>query len=473
MALQVSHDIRSPLASLSMIVKSCASELSESVRIALLSAATSIENISNNLLSEYHKEGKEEHDDKETREPVLISLALLQLLTDKRHQYKNLPIKFEHDFSSNSNFVFTKAEPTAFKRMISNLVNNAVDAFEGKEGKVVFKLTTDDIQAKIIIEDNGKGISEQILHKIRNNVAVTSGKPDGHGIGLEQVRDTLKENAGEIEIESEGGKGTKITLTFPIIATPEWLAKEISLSREDTIVILDDDPSIHNAWEMRFKDYTGIVTLKHFIKGEEAIEFINAAADKDEIVLLTDYELLKQEINGLQVIKRTQVPRSILVTSHFNNHIIRNLACETHTEMLPKQLASEVPIKIVERTSSVNVTINHKEINVVIVEDNNLLADSLAELLNKLGKKADVYYDGNKFLENYEKYTKDTKICLDYTLGKITGVDIAEVLHEAGYTKLYLLTGWDRETLAEHHIPDYLTVLSKDDMDNVQEVLGK
>lgn len=468
-AAQVTHDIRSPLASLSMIVKSCAGELSENVRVALLSAASSVESIANSLLSEYRKDSKEAHVEKEEREPVLISLTLLQLLTDKRHQYKDLPIKFEHEFSDNSNFVFTKAEPSAFKRMISNLVNNAVESFDDKGGKVTLKLISDDIQAKIIIEDNGKGIPEDILYKIKNNVAITGGKKDGHGIGLEQVRDTLKENAGEIAIESKIGKGTKITLTFPVVPTPEWLAREINLSRGDTVVVLDDDPSIHNAWEMRFKDYTGMVKLKHFLNGEEAIKFINAT-DKNEIVLLADYELLKQEINGLQVIKRTEVPRSILVTSHFNNHIIRNLANETDTEMLPKQLASEIPIKIVDRTASTNV-INPREIDVVIIEDNNLMADTLAELLNKHGKKTDVYYDGKKFLKNFERYAKDTKICMDYSLGSITGVDIAEELHEAGYTKLYLITGWDRDTLAEYEVPDYLTVLLKTDTDEVLQAL--
>jgi hypothetical protein len=60
---------------------------------------------------------------------------------------------------------------------------------------------------------------------------------------------------------------------------------------------------------------------------------------------------------------------------------------------------------------------------------------------------------------------------MDYSLGSITGVDIAEELYEAGYTKLYLLTGWDRDTLAEYEVPDYLTVLLKTDTDEVLQAL--
>jgi signal transduction histidine kinase len=471
-ANQVAHDMCSPLSSLNMIVNASAEQLPEDSRIALLSMSTSVTDIANRLLVLYKKDEVEQADTQNKPEPMLLSLTLLEILTNKRYQYNNAPVTFKHEFGTNSNFVFIKVDPVAFKRMLSNLINNAVDAFEGKPGKVTLKLITDHTKAKIIIEDNGKGIPENILQKIRKNVAIISGKAEGHGIGLGQVRDALEENNGEMVIESKVGKGTIITLTFAVISTPKWLANEIPLIKGDTVVILDDDPSIHNAWEMKFKDYANLVRLKHFTIGEEAIGFVNAS-DKSKILLLTDYELLQREINGLHVIKRTKVPRSILVTSHTANHIVRNLACESNTKMLPKQLAAEVPIKIVEHVATTKTVNPKEEIEVVVIEDNEFMADTLKMLLAKHGKKADVYRDGNQFLENYARYNKDTLICVDYTLGDITGVDIAEVLHEAGYTNLYLLTGWDKDSLDEYGIPDYLTILFKLDTDQIIKVLTK
>jgi hypothetical protein len=41
-------------------------------------------------------------------------------------------------------------------------------------------------------------------------------------------------------------------------------------------------------------------------------------------------------------------------------------------------------------------------------EDNQMMADSVAELLKKCGKETDVYYDAHVFLEKFAKYSKNT-----------------------------------------------------------------
>ena len=84
--------------------------------------------------------------------------------------------------------------------------------------------------------------------------------------------------------------------------------------------------------------------MKHFTLGEEAIDFINKFPAREQIFLLTDFELLKQDLNGLHVIERTKIERSILVTSHYNSLKIRELAIKNGTEILPKPLAQEVPL---------------------------------------------------------------------------------------------------------------------------------
>ena len=85
LANQVAHDIRSPLASLLMIVKSC-EHIPEADRIALREAATSISDIANHLLHQYEKRefGLEET---EERQAMLVSMALLEVLTAKKYQY--------------------------------------------------------------------------------------------------------------------------------------------------------------------------------------------------------------------------------------------------------------------------------------------------------------------------------------------------------------------------------------------------
>ena len=149
-------------------------------------------------------------------------------------------------------------------------------------------------------------------------MAVTEGKVDGNGIGLTQVRETLTCNDGTLSIHSTVGAGTEIKLQFPRIKAPVWVAEEIILGRQDIVVILDDDHSIHGAWDSRFepilKDAPEI-KLYHFEMGHEALAFLDALSsdEKKRTLLLTDYELLKQNINGLDVVEKSHLSRSILV----------------------------------------------------------------------------------------------------------------------------------------------------------------
>ncbi|MCC2644741.1 MAG: hypothetical protein K0R94_519, partial [Burkholderiales bacterium] len=129
---QISHDIRSPLSSLSMIVSVCTGILEED-RVALKHAITRINDIAYNLQHEYLKDDDYKDNHKEIlaidrSDSLLISSALLEILGEKRYQYKLLNVRFEHSFTNNSNFAFINMEPVLFKRVISHILNNAVDS---------------------------------------------------------------------------------------------------------------------------------------------------------------------------------------------------------------------------------------------------------------------------------------------------------------------------------------------------------
>jgi signal transduction histidine kinase len=141
LASQVVHDIRGPLASLQMLV-ACTTETPEEDRIILREIATHITDIANNLLSKYKtNDYSNKEDDEDSMKPLLVPQSLLQILTDKKYQYKNLPVKFEHYFDRKSTFAFINVQLTAFKRMISNIVNNSVDALEKKPGTISVNLS--------------------------------------------------------------------------------------------------------------------------------------------------------------------------------------------------------------------------------------------------------------------------------------------------------------------------------------------
>ncbi|MBY0377541.1 MAG: hypothetical protein K2Q33_03125, partial [Gammaproteobacteria bacterium] len=175
----------------------------------------------------------------------------------------------------------------------------------------------------------------------------------------------------------------------------------------------------------------------------------------------------KQELNGLHVIAKSGIKRSILVTSHYAHTLIQEQAIKTATKILPKQLASEVPIRIAEIMPIVDSNSAAKA-DIVIVDDDKSFANNLALFVFE-DKIVDQYHDPHHFLQQVHQYPKDTKIYLDNNFNNShrKGLDIAKELHEQGYQRLYLLSG---EAFQKGDIPDYLTVIRKDQIDSITDI---
>ncbi|MCC2644297.1 MAG: hypothetical protein K0R94_75 [Burkholderiales bacterium] len=75
--------------------------------------------------------------------------------------------------------------------------------------------------------------------------------------------------------------------------------------------------------------------------GKEVINYINTLTiqQKEKVLLLTDFELLGQSINGLEVVAKTMVQGAILVTSYSSTSEIQDKVCMAKIKMLPEELA--------------------------------------------------------------------------------------------------------------------------------------
>lgn len=473
---QMVHDIRTPLSTLQMTVQSTR-EIPEEKRIALRDAAITISDITSQLLRQYEPEENKVNGEEE-RQMLLVSTALANIISDRRYKYKDLPIKFEYEMNQLNAFIFIKVEPGDFKRAISNMINNAVESLSDAGGTVVLKLRSGHEWVKILIDDDGKGIPKKILDKINNREAVTYGKKHGHGLGLTVVRDMVERNNGEFEIHSCTGEkengddsGTVMELRFPCIITPDWIAKEITLMKDDIIVILDDDTSIHGGWDSRLNhilEKVPTISVKHFTAGSDFFDFIDnlSKKDKERVLLLSDYELIGQKLNGLEIIAKSKIKRSILVTSHYANVEVRKTAMQNTVKILPKDLVHIVPIKVTQ------VKTKDELVNVHMVFVDDLACFTRDLIVNYYGHLIiDSYTNPMEFLDEVDKYPKDTKFMLDNlynmedgTLYPIDGVEIAKQLHEKGYTKLFLLSGESFST------PNYLKLILKTDQESLSKL---
>lgn len=105
------------------------------------------------------------------------------------------------------------ADQHLLRRVIINLVNNAIQAMpEGGKLTVEAKIVENG-HVQIIVEDTGLGIPVEIREKVFQPLFTT--KSRGQGFGLAVCKRVIEAHGGDITFESQKGKGTKFIITLP------------------------------------------------------------------------------------------------------------------------------------------------------------------------------------------------------------------------------------------------------------------
>jgi signal transduction histidine kinase len=101
------------------------------------------------------------------------------------------------------------------EQILINLIKNAVEALSGKKkGTILLKAFYADDAVLIQVEDNGNGISGNIIEDIF--VPFFTTKENGSGIGLSLSKQIMQNHAGTISVNSAPDKGSKFTLKFQL-----------------------------------------------------------------------------------------------------------------------------------------------------------------------------------------------------------------------------------------------------------------
>lgn len=108
---------------------------------------------------------------------------------------------------------YVHSDRDQLSRVFNNLVKNAIQAIDHEAGQVNIHLELNGDQAKVRVEDNGKGIPDEIGARIFEPRFST--KSSGMGLGLAIVKKIIEGAGGRIYFESEVGKGTKFFVELP------------------------------------------------------------------------------------------------------------------------------------------------------------------------------------------------------------------------------------------------------------------
>ncbi len=119
-------------------------------------------------------------------------------------------------FSSKEAEIIARFDRTQLIRVITNLVKNAIQSIpeEQTNKQVQVDVFREDENVKIIVKDNGKGISEENKDRIFEPKFTT--KSSGMGLGLAIIKNIIENYNGTITFESDENNGTIFMVSFPI-----------------------------------------------------------------------------------------------------------------------------------------------------------------------------------------------------------------------------------------------------------------
>lgn len=353
LAHQVSHDIRSPLSALEMM-SSNLKELPEDKRVVIRNAINRIRDIANTLSS---KRGQADVVDislvpDNPLEVVLLSPAIEVIITEKRLEVRNhLGVQINFDQTRLSYGLFSRIVLNDFKRVLSNLINNAVEALPNERGQVnVLLEESQDSRIRLSISDNGSGIPDELITKLGTR-GLRSLKSGGSGLGIAHAKECVEAWGGQLKIDSEVGVGTVVSIYLPKENPPAWFVPKLELKYGDTVVILDDDQSIHQIWKGRFDSAnfgSHLLVLEHMSSTKQFRKFYGERfVELDQAVFLIDYEIIGQHENGIDLIEQLGIQRqSILVTSRYEEPLVRQRCERIGVRLIPKPMSGFVPIEI-------------------------------------------------------------------------------------------------------------------------------
>lgn len=271
LAKQLAHDIRSPLAALNSLFE----DEQNLNRKILKNSINRINDISNKLL-------------KQTQQDLIklptyhsVSLIIQEIIEEKLagNRDQKIIINFE-SLKSDEGFF----EQSEFKRIISNLLNNSIEA--SNEPIIDIKISRENENIIIRIKDNGNGIPNIILENIGKKSITT--KKDGNGLGLTHAIALINEWEGHLEIESTGSSGTILKIALK----ENKINVELENSNKKHFILIDDDDLTRMTWEMKAKKTnTSLKTYSDITSFKSELDSIPKSA-----VLYIDSEL--GEIKG-------------------------------------------------------------------------------------------------------------------------------------------------------------------------------
>jgi signal transduction histidine kinase len=448
LAEQVAHDIRSPLTALEAAAEGM-SALPGNKHLQIQGALSRIRDIADDLLNK-RRASVAVDGNHALLSPQLLSSLLLPLIAEKRlaiSRAARIELRSPDDAASYG--LFVRVQSAEFKRVLSNLINNAVEATDGRSGVVRVDVTKEHGRIRVSVADSGRGIPPELLANLGKRGA-SYGKEGGSGLGLHHARTCVEAWGGRLEIASEVGKGTSVSLVFPAAPTPDWFVKEIELPG-GPIVILDDDKGMHSAWKARFDDLGDggrTIEILCFTTPEELCSWCGEnKAEASRALYLLDHDLAGSTATGMSLAAELGLERRMILVTGHDTEAIRTECQQRGIRLLPKALVQHVPIRAGEAAPAVGAL----RLDAVLIDDDPLTRLTWENAASESGKNLRTFLSAAAFQQESDRIDRRTPVYLDVKLSDgVNGAEESIGIYNLGFKEIYLATGHPPERFAAY-----------------------
>jgi two-component system, NtrC family, sensor kinase len=223
LAAGVAHEINNPLASIAMCSESLEGRLSDLMKQVgeeyaadrdvvrsyldmIQKEAFRCKQITEKLL-DFSRMGDSERHPTDLRELAAGVIEMLQHLG--KYQNKNAVLR-------DGRPVIAEISPQEIRQVVLNLLTNGLDSVE-PGGTVTIAVTARGNEAQIVVEDNGCGMTDDVLQHLFEPFFTRRRGAQGTGLGLSISYRIVEEHHGNIAVRSGGvGKGSTFTVTLPL-----------------------------------------------------------------------------------------------------------------------------------------------------------------------------------------------------------------------------------------------------------------
>jgi signal transduction histidine kinase len=251
---------------------------------------------------------------------------------------------------------YLRGDPTRLQQVVWNLLSNAVK-FTGNGGEIQIALAQAGECARIVVSDNGCGISEEFLPYVFDRFSQAerhmTRKHGGLGLGLAIVRHLVEMHGGVIQVDSAGeGQGATFTIDLPLMANYSEASRDAlpdgdgepaadrpvevpPTLRDLRIMLVDDDPDTLQMLTVALEEAGGEVRACSSVKealatlaGWKADLLVSdiGMPNEDGYSLIRQVRALKPELGGaMPAIALTAfagvADRSRALSAGFQKHI--------------------------------------------------------------------------------------------------------------------------------------------------------